>query len=153
MSTEDADLVSEDLKMRVDSRQAGYGSSDQASFSTSFGLELPFQFGTPRQCGADLRILPKCKTFEDFDTSIYATSFRHRELEKIKTTADRLQVLTQGRGEVEYVSGDMLKKSVSFVSELFIWITSTVCSREKQQPDVPQLEHWKFVSQVVRSIF
>ena len=62
-------------------------------------------------------------------------------------------MLTQGRGEVEYVSGDMLKKSVSFVSKMFVWITSTVCSREKQQPDVPQSEHWKFVSQVVRYIF
>ena len=26
-------------------------------------------------------------------------------------------------------------------------------SQEKQQPDVPQSEHWRFVSQVVRSIF
>ena len=46
-----------------------------------------------------------------------------------------------------------MTKSVSFVTELFIWITSTVCSREKQQEDIPLSEHWKFVSQVVRSIF
>ena len=153
MAMEDADSFSEDLKMRVDSKRAGYGSSDQASFCSSFALELPLQFGTPKQCGADLRVLPKFKTFEAFDTSVYATSFRYRELDKIKTTADRLQAITQGRTDVEYVSGDMLKKSVNFVSEMFVWMTSTVCSREKQQPDVPQSEHWKFVSQVVRAIF
>ena len=116
IAMEDADSVSEDLKMRVDSKQADYGSSAQASFSTSFALELPLQFGTPSQCGADQRILPKCKKFADFDTSISATSFWFRELEKIKTTADRLKAMTHSRGEVEFLAGDMLKKSVNFMS-------------------------------------
>ena len=108
MATDDADSIADDLKMRVDLRRAGHGSPDQASFSTSFGLELPLQFGTPSQCGADLRVLPKCKKFEDFDTSVYATSFRQRVLDQIRTTSDRLQALTRGREDVEYVSGDML---------------------------------------------
>ena len=61
--------------------------------------------------------------------------------------------MTHGMGTIKYVALDMLKKSVNFVSKMFIWMTGTVYSWEKQQPDVPQSEHWRFVSQVVRSIF
>ena len=68
-------------------------------------------------------------------------------------TVDRLEAMTHSRGEVEFVAGDMLKKSVNFVSKMFIWMTGTVYSQEQQQPDVPQSEHWRFVSQVVCSIF
>jgi hypothetical protein len=108
-----------DMAYKVQSKKAGYASTDDTLFMSSFEGSMPNFFGTTR---IDTRTLPKAKDHKTFDSGNLNTSFKSRVekpvIQHSKSLKDRATVCMSSEGSA--VAHECIISAASFTNWLFI---------------------------------
>jgi hypothetical protein len=141
-----------DMTYKVQSKKAGYASTDDAIFMSSFEGSLPKLFGTTR---TDTRTLPKAKDHTMLDSGIQNTSFKSKleksVLQHSKLLKEQANACLSSEGAA--VAHECIVSAQSFITTLLNWMTITHISMKHEHGARTESDNWLFISHLVNAIF
>lgn len=140
-----------DMTFKVQSKKAGYASTDEALFMSSFEGSLPKVFGKNR---SDMRTLPDAKSYEVFDSGNPNTSFKTKLEKAVRKQA---KLLTNQAGyyldsEAAPVAKACIASAEHFINNLLNWMASTHISMLQEHGASTAKDNWLFISHSVNAI-
>jgi hypothetical protein len=139
------------MTYKVQSKKAGYASTDEALFMSSFEGSLPKVFGNTR---TDMRTLPDANSYEVFDSGNPNTSFKN----KLDTAVRKQETLLTNQvdnyldAEASSVAKACIASAANFVYGLLTWMTSTHISMLHEHGAGTAKDNWLFISHSVNAI-
>ena len=143
---------SKGMAFKVQSKKAGFKTTNDALFMRSFEGALPAVFGTTR---TDTRVLPLAKSAEAYDCGNAHQSYKTRLLKVVNKQAAFLTA--QARSRLSYeaapVALDCIASAAAFILELMNWMTVTSIAMTVEHGTDTKADNWLFISHSVNAIF
>ena len=146
----------EDISFQSNTLKAGFKNNHVALAHLSFKRSLPLVFGkdSSKVGSRDSRVLPGLKSFKDWDEGSRFQGQRTVAAKQARAASQELREYMQNSeltSEAKLVAGVCLEKSLTFIVQLFDWMTSTHQNAMINNRD--SVSSWQYVSHSVREIF